>query len=102
VSSHSPSRAEYITHEREYRRERRDYSPESPRYEHFRYVDAAPSESDHYERYTRRERSRSRARSRARSPARDYGHDDGYRETRERVRVVVGDGDGRRRREYHR
>jgi hypothetical protein len=112
VSSHSPSRAEYIVHEREYHRERRrDYSPESePRYEHYRYVDAPapPSESDHYERYVRRERSRSRARSRSRG--REYGghrgsYDDGYRETRERVRVVVDDGDagGRRRsRQYYR
>jgi hypothetical protein len=85
-------------HEREYRRERRDYSPESsPRYEHYRYVDPPPAESDHYERYTRRERSRSRARSR------DYGYEDprgSYRETRERV--VVVDGDGRRTREYRR
>lgn len=100
MTSHSPDRSEYVVHEREYRRERRDYSPESsPRYEHFRYVEAAPSEPDRYERYTRRERSRSRARSRSR----DYGYDDprgSYRETRERV--VIVDDDGRRRREYRR
>lgn len=100
VTSHSPDRSEYIMREREYRRERRDYSPESsPRYEHFRYVEPAPSESDHYERrYSRRERSHSRARSRSR----DYGYDPrgSYRETRERV--VIVDDDGRRRREYRR
>lgn len=96
--SSSLSRSDYIRHEREYirERERRDYSPDSPRYEHYRYVDAPPSESDHYERFTRRERSRSRARSRSR----DYAYEprDGYRETRERVTVVGGD--SRHRREY--
>ncbi|KAF2176671.1 hypothetical protein K469DRAFT_722060 [Zopfia rhizophila CBS 207.26] len=100
VTSHSPSRSEYVVHEREYRRERRerDYSPESsPRYEHFRYVEPAP-EPDRYERYSRRERSRSRARSRSR----DYDYDPrgSYRETRERM--VIVDDDGRRRREYRR
>ncbi|PSN60554.1 hypothetical protein BS50DRAFT_579088 [Corynespora cassiicola Philippines] len=101
-SSSSPSRSEYITHEREYRRER-NYSPESsPRYEHFRYVDAAP-EPDRYERY-HRERSRSRARSRGRS--RDYGYDydprGSYRERETRERITISDGDGRRTREYRR
>ncbi|KAF2280820.1 uncharacterized protein EI97DRAFT_454063 [Westerdykella ornata] len=96
--SSSPSRSDYVMHEREYRRERerRDYSPDSPRHEHYRYVRAPPSESDHYERFTLRERSRSRGRSQSR----DYAYDprDSYRETRERV--VIVDGDGRRRREY--
>lgn len=88
-----------MVHEREYRRERRDYSPESsPRYEHFRYVDAAPPPSDHgYEQFSRRERSRSRARSR------DYAYEEprgSYSHTRERM--VVVDDDGMRRREYRR
>jgi hypothetical protein len=91
----SVGRSDYVVHETEYRRERRrDYSPESsPRYEHFRYVEAAPEADERYERFSRRERSRSRARSR------DYGYDDprgSYRETRERVVID----DGRRRREY--
>lgn len=95
VSSHGHS--DYMVHEREYRRELRDYSParssaygdHSPRYESFRYVD--PPE----ERHPRHERSRSRDR-------RSYGEDPrgSYRETRERVLIV--DDDGRRRREYRR
>ncbi|CAO2648893.1 Nn.00g098420.m01.CDS01 [Neocucurbitaria sp. VM-36] len=96
--SSSPGRSEYVYREREVRRERA-YSPESsPRYEHFRYVEPAPSESDHYERYQRRDRSRSRQRSRSRG-----GYDDprgSYRETNTRVTLV--DEDGRRRREYRR
>lgn len=85
--------------EREYRREaRRDRSEErSPRYEHFRYVEPAPSESDHYERFDHR---RSRSRVRERSVSRggyDYGR--GERVTRERISIVEGDG-RRRRREY--
>ncbi|KAF2265673.1 hypothetical protein CC78DRAFT_579171 [Lojkania enalia] len=100
VTSHSPSRvasSDYVEREHVYRRERRDYSPDSPRYEHYRYVEPAP-ESDRYERFDRR-RSRSRARSRGGS---DYGHDGrgSYRETRERV--VIVDDDGHRRREYRR
>jgi hypothetical protein len=94
VSSHSPSRAsEYVTHEREYRRERA-YSPDrSPQYETFRYV-GAPEPEPQYERYQRRERSRSRVRERSRS--RDYGYEDprgSYRETNTRITVS----DGRRR-----
>ena len=93
VTSHSPSRSDYVIHEHEYRRERRDYSPDSPRYETFRYVESGPD--DRYDNYPRRERSRSR-------DSRGYGHDarGSYRETRERVLVV--DDDGRRRREYRR
>lgn len=94
ITSHD----EYIVHEREVRRERRDYSPtrssaygdHSPRgYEHYRYIE--PPE----ERYARSDRSRSRDR-------RSYADDprSSYRETRERVLVV--DDDGRRRREYRR
>ena len=96
--SSTTSHDEYIVHEREVRRERRDYSParssaygdHSPRgYEHYRYID--PPE----ERYARLDRSRSRDR-------RSYVEDprSSYRETRERVLVV--DDDGRRRREYRR
>ncbi|KAF1845725.1 uncharacterized protein K460DRAFT_366574 [Cucurbitaria berberidis CBS 394.84] len=94
--SSSPGRSDYVYREREVRRERA-YSPESnPRYEHFRYVEPAPSESDHYERYQRRDRSRSRQRSRSRG-----GYEDprgSYRETNTRVTMV--EDDGRRRREY--
>ncbi|KAH7391764.1 hypothetical protein BKA66DRAFT_568181 [Pyrenochaeta sp. MPI-SDFR-AT-0127] len=90
--SSSPPRSEYVYREREVRRERA-YSPErSPRYEHFRYVEPAPSESDYSDRYRRRERSRSRG-----------GYEDprgSYRETNTRVSIV--DEDGRRRREYRR
>ncbi|KAF2684759.1 hypothetical protein K458DRAFT_431064 [Lentithecium fluviatile CBS 122367] len=108
-TSSSDSRGEYVVREREYRREaRRDRSEErSPRYEHFRYVEPAPSESDHYERFDQR---RSRSRVRERSVSRggyDYGRDSrdyhggGERErvTRERISIVEGDG-RRRRREY--
>jgi hypothetical protein len=108
-SSSSASRGDYVVREKEYRREtRRDRSEErSPRYEHFRYVEPAPSESDHYERFDRR-RSRSRVRERSASRgAYDYGrgsrdyHGGGEREriTRERISIVEGDG-RRRRREY--
>jgi hypothetical protein len=91
--------------EREYVRRRDD----EPRYEHFRYVDAAPEPDERYERVVRRERSRSRARSRGReygyeeSRGSDRGYEDprgGYRETRERV--VMVDDDARRKREYRR
>lgn len=96
--SSSPPQSEYVYREREVRRERA-YSPESsPRYEHFRYVEPAASESDHYERYQRRDRSQSRQRSRSRG-----GYEDprgSYRETNTRVTMV--DEDGRRRREYRR
>lgn len=101
VTSHSPSRSDYVVHEREYRRER-NYSPESsPRYESFRYVESgAEPEPERYERYSRRERSRSRVRERSRS--RDHGYDHNprgsYRETN--TRIVVND--GRRRSEYQR
>ncbi|KAF2242740.1 hypothetical protein BU26DRAFT_131985 [Trematosphaeria pertusa] len=98
VTSHSPSRSEYVVHEREYRRERRDHSPE--RYEHYRYVEPPPSESDHFDRYERR-RSRSRVRERSLSRGRGgYGPEYGERVTRERITIV--DDDGRRRREYRR
>lgn len=77
-SSESRGESEYVVHEREYRRERRvrDDSPESeaPRYESFRYVEAASPEPERYERYSRRERSRSR----------EVGGRTSYRETRER------------------
>jgi hypothetical protein len=89
----SATHSDYVVHEREVRRERRDYSParseRSPTYETFRYID--PPE----QRYAapRRERSRSRDR-------RSYADEGSYRETRERVLIV--DDDGRRRREYRR
>ncbi|KAF1950668.1 hypothetical protein CC80DRAFT_496589 [Byssothecium circinans] len=101
VTSHSPSRAsEYVVHEREYRRQRRerDYSPEerSPRYEHFRYVEGPGNESDYggRERYERRSRSRVRERS----VSRGRYDEPAERFTRERVSVHVGD--GRRSRDY--
>ncbi|KAL7774843.1 hypothetical protein CFE70_005758 [Pyrenophora teres f. teres 0-1] len=78
--SSSPGRSEYVYREREVRRERERHSPENPRYEHYRYVEPASSESDHYERY-QRDRSTQRSRSRG-------GHDDArgsYRETNTRV-----------------
>jgi hypothetical protein len=81
--SSSPGRSEYVYREREYRRERQ-HSP-GPQYDHYRYVEPAPSESDHFE----RRRSRSRG-----------GYDDprgSFRE--ERTRITIED-DGRRRREY--
>ncbi|KAI8935943.1 hypothetical protein NX059_007450 [Plenodomus lindquistii] len=91
--SSSPGRSDYVYREREVRRERQ-YSPDrAPRYEHFRYVEPAPSESDHYQ---RRDRSRQRSRSRG-------GYEDprgSYRETNTRVTLV--DEDSRRRREYRR
>lgn len=94
--SSSPPRSEYVYREREVRRERQ-YSPDrAPRYEHFRYVEPAPSESDHYERSHRRERSRQRSVSRG-------GYEDprgSYRETNTRVTMV--DDNGQRRREYRR
>jgi hypothetical protein len=96
--SSSPPRSEYVYREREVRRERA-YSPEhSPRYEHFRYVEPAPSSAGDYERFERRDRSRSRARSRSRG----YYDDPrgSYRETNTRVTMV--NEDGRRRREYSR
>jgi hypothetical protein len=98
-SSSSDGRDEYVVREREYRREaRRERSEErSPRYEHFRYVEPPPSESDHYERYDRRRsRSRVRERSASRGGYDDYGRE---RVTRERISIVEGDG-RRRRREY--
>jgi len=90
----SATHSDYVIHEREVRRERRDYSParssaygdRSPTYETYRYID--PPEP----RYLPRERSRSRDR-------RSFA-DGSYRETRERVLIV--DDDGRRRREYRR
>ncbi|KAG9196341.1 hypothetical protein G6011_01462 [Alternaria panax] len=73
--SSSPGRSEYVYTEREVRREReRNYSPENPRYEHYRYVEPASSESDDFERYQRRDRTRQRSRSRG-----------GYEETNTRV-----------------
>lgn len=92
-TSSSAGRSDYVYREREVRRERQ-YSPErAPRYEHFRYVEPATSESDHYQ---RRDRSRQRSRSRA-------GYEEArgsYRETNTRVTLV--DEDSRRRREYTR
>jgi len=90
----SATQSDYVIHEREVRRERRDYSParssaygdRSPTYETYRYID--PPEPH----YLPRERSRSRDR-------RSFA-DGSYRETRERVLIV--DDDGRRRREYRR
>jgi hypothetical protein len=99
ISSRSSSldRSEYVYREHEVRRERqRAYSPDSPRYEHYRYVEPASSESDHFERYQRRDRSRPRSRSQS-------GYDDprgGYRETN--TRVSVRDTDGGRRANYGR
>lgn len=97
VSSSSMDRSEYVVREREYRR--REHSPahSSPRYEHFRYVEPPPSDSDHYERYDRR-RSRSRPRERSVSRdhygrgSRDYG---GERVTRERITISERERDGR-------
>lgn len=92
--SSSPGRSEYVYREREVRRERQ-YSPDrTPRYEHFRYVEPAASESDYD--YRRRDRSRQRSRSRG-------GYEDprgSYRETNTRVTVV--DDSGRRSRDYRR
>lgn len=98
-SSSSPSRSEYITHEREYRREsRRDYSPAetSPRYETFRYVEGAQQDDDRYAQYDRRE-SRSQVRSRSRE-YHDHEPRGGYRETNTRIKIT--DRDGRKSREY--
>ena len=78
--SSSPGRSEYVYREREVRRESERYSPENPRYEHYRYVEPASSESDDYDRY-QRDRSSQRSRSRA-------GHEDArgsYRETNTRL-----------------
>lgn len=101
ITSHTSSlddRSEYVYREREVRREhQRAYSPDNPRYEHYRYVEPESSESDQYERYQTRDRSRQRSRSRA-------GYDDsrgGYRETTN-MRVSIGENDGRRRRDYGR
>lgn len=112
-SDREPSHADYMVHEREreIRRERsraRDYSPErGDRYEHFRYVEAEPERGRYedldrdrggYETHVRYSRSRSRG-----PPPGTYGYEGsdqgGYRE---RERVVVVDGEGRRRREYRR
>jgi hypothetical protein len=73
--SSSPPRSEYVYREREVRRERA-YEPENPRYEHYRYVEPASSESDVHERYQRRETSRQRSRSRGDydDPRRSYTH----------------------------
>ncbi|CBX90292.1 hypothetical protein IAQ61_001786 [Plenodomus lingam] len=95
VTSESSSlgRSDYVYREREVHRERQ-YSPDrTPRYEHFRYVEPASSESDYYHHH---DRSRHRSRSRG-------GYEDprgSYRETNTRVTVV--DEDSRRRREYRR
>jgi hypothetical protein len=85
--SSSPNRSEYVYREREYRRERQ-HSPE-PRYDHYRYVEPAPSESDHYDRFRGHSRQRSRSRG-------------GYEEPRgtvreERTRITIEDDGGRRR-----
>ncbi|KAF2033810.1 hypothetical protein EK21DRAFT_36731, partial [Setomelanomma holmii] len=82
----SPGRSEYVYREREYRRERQ-HSP-GPRYDHYRYVQPAPSESDHHEQYSRQ---RSRSRGAYEDPR------GSFRE--ERTRITIED-DGRRRREY--
>jgi hypothetical protein len=64
-----------VYREREIRRERA-YEPENPRYEHYRYVEPASSESDVPERYQRREQSRQRSRSRGgyEDPRGSYTH----------------------------
>jgi hypothetical protein len=96
--SSSPGRSEYVYREREVRRERqRAYSPDdNPRYEHYRYVEPASSESDHYDhRYQRRDQSRQRSRSRG-------GYEDprgSFQETN--MRVHIGN-EERRRRDYGR
>ncbi|KAF1992885.1 hypothetical protein P154DRAFT_528161 [Amniculicola lignicola CBS 123094] len=92
-SESSAGTYELHQHEREYRRERRAYSPDSPRHDTFRYVEGPQSESDYGERYVRRERSRSRG-PRYEDPR------GSYRETHERV--TIGVDDGRRRSDYRR
>jgi hypothetical protein len=80
--SSSPPRSEYVYREREVRRER-IHEPENPRYEHYRYVEPASSESDVQERYQRRDVSRQRSRSRG-------GYDDprgSYNQSHTRVSV---------------
>lgn len=110
VSSSSMGRSEYVVRERQYRRREHSPASSSPRYEHFRYVEPAPGESDHYERYDRFDRRRSRSRPRERSlsrgqgdyygrGSRDYGG--GERVTRERITISERDRDGRRN-EYRR
>ncbi|KAK7180586.1 hypothetical protein DPSP01_006421 [Paraphaeosphaeria sporulosa] len=101
VSSSSMDRSEYVVRERQYRRREHSPASSSPRYEHFRYVEPPPSDSDHFERYDRR-RSRSRPRERSLSRgrgdyygrgSRDYG---GERVTRERITISERERDGRR------
>jgi hypothetical protein len=89
--SSSPGRSEYVYREREFRRERET----GPQYDHYRYVQPAPSESDH----GYHQRSRSRARSVSRG-----GYEDprgSFREERTRITIEdERDGGGRRRRDY--
>jgi hypothetical protein len=108
VSSSSMDRSEYVVHERQYRRREHSPASSSPRYEHFRYVEPPPSESDHYDRHDghdRHDRRRSRSRPRERSlgggqgdyygrGSRDYGG--GERVTRERITISERERDGRR------
>jgi hypothetical protein len=105
VSSSDMDRSEYVVRERQYRRREHSPASSSPRYEHFRYVEPAPSESDHYDRHDRYDRRRSRSRQRERSMSRghadfhgrgsrDYGG--GERITRERITISERDRDGRR------
>lgn len=101
VSSASLGRSDYVLRERDYRLREHSPASSSPRYEHFRYVDPAPSDSDYHDRYDRR-RSRSRVRERSLSRGRGdhYGsgshHDYGERVTRERITISERDRDGRR------
>jgi hypothetical protein len=69
--SSSPPRSEYVYREREIRRERVS-EPENPRYEHYRYVEPASSESDVHESYQRRDRQRSRSRGGYEDPRGSY------------------------------
>ena len=105
LSSSSLDRSEYVVRERQYRRREHSPASSSPRYEHFRYVEPAPSESDHYDRYDRYDRRRSTSRPRERSMSRgrgdyygrgsrDYGG--GERVTRERITISERERDGRR------
>lgn len=117
VERHTPSRRSFssessessrgdgnVIYEREYRRQRRDYSPSShgersPQYQTFRYLDA-PEEPplDHY---VRRDSSRRRSASHSRD-RRSYHEDprdSRRRVTRERVEIVDSHGT---RREYRR
>ncbi|KAF2090829.1 hypothetical protein K490DRAFT_62156 [Saccharata proteae CBS 121410] len=95
--SSEQSASDYVVREREYRRERREYSPvpneryePSPKYETFRYIN--PPE----ERYVARERSRSRDERSYRGDPRESA--ERYRSTR----ITVGQGEGNRRRDYYR